>query len=305
MSAGCIDFFAEPPEAPTTETRAEKEERDAFVESLVGLDSVVCNALLKESGVVDPSERVKALKHLERVKALKEQELEVSKTNSGLLRVEKRKASRVSELPLVNVLTALVAGGAPSRETVKDLLDVLGIVGGLMLSIAVGPPLSLPPPLRRRPPASSHACGKEAPAAREEAPPPSRAHPPPRRPWARAGCRSALGASRRCVAGCAPKASRSTQPPSTQTTSTASLSRSSRRRTWPSSASLASATGSPSFVRARRASRKACPCPGRTPPGPARGWHPHRGPAPRPRLGASRLGTLLACLLSHLQRSGF
>lgn len=143
MSAGCIDLIAAPPEAPTSETRAEKEERDAFVESLVGLDSVVCNALLKESGVLDPSERVKALKHLERVKALKEQELEVSKTNSGLLRVEKRKASNVSELPLVNVLTALVAGGAPSRETVKDLLDVLGIVGGLMLSIAVGPPLSL------------------------------------------------------------------------------------------------------------------------------------------------------------------
>mmetsp|Transcript_7945 Transcript_7945/g.26097 ORF Transcript_7945/g.26097 Transcript_7945/m.26097 type:complete len:339 (-) Transcript_7945:53-1069(-) len=143
VSAGCIDLFAEPPDAPTTETRAEKEKRDAFVESLVGLDSVVCNALLKESGVLDPSERVKALKHLERVKALKEQELEVSKRNSGLLRVEKRKASRVSELPLVNVLTALVAGGAPSRETVKDLLDVLGIVGGLMLSIAVGPPLSL------------------------------------------------------------------------------------------------------------------------------------------------------------------
>ena len=49
-------------------------------------------------------------------------------------------------------------------------------------------------------------------------------------------------------------------------------------------ASLASATDWPSYVRAPCASRTVCPCPWPTPLRPRRGWHPHRGPAPRPRL---------------------
>ena len=69
-----------------------------------------------------------------------------------------------------------------------------------------------PSHLSRRLPASLHAYGTA---------PPPQSRPSPRRRGARAGCPSTRGASRKCAAGCAPRALRSTPPHSTPTTSMA------------------------------------------------------------------------------------